>query len=97
MFFRKYGLDDNTIDFIGHAVALHRDDSYLSEPAIDTVKRMKASLISKHKIFLGTFITRPVFEYRILVSPADNFTFGKISLGHHLWEPFSSEVLVYQL
>ncbi|KAF8690651.1 hypothetical protein HU200_041023 [Digitaria exilis] len=37
----KFGLDDNTIDFIGHAVALHRDDSYLSEPALDTVKRMK--------------------------------------------------------
>ncbi|RVW20624.1 Guanosine nucleotide diphosphate dissociation inhibitor 2 [Vitis vinifera] len=38
---RKYGLDDNTIDFIGHAIALHRDDCYLNEPAIDTVKRMK--------------------------------------------------------
>ncbi|CAN1354043.1 Guanosine nucleotide diphosphate dissociation inhibitor 2 [Linum perenne] len=38
----KYGLDDNTIDFIGHALALHRDDRYLSEPALDTVKRMKA-------------------------------------------------------
>lgn len=38
---RKYGLDDNTIDFIGHALALHRDDRYLNEPAYDTVKRMK--------------------------------------------------------
>ncbi|XP_009380662.2 guanosine nucleotide diphosphate dissociation inhibitor At5g09550 [Musa acuminata AAA Group] len=37
----KYGLEDNTIDFIGHALALHRDDSYLDEPAIDTIKRMK--------------------------------------------------------
>ncbi|OAY83451.1 guanosine nucleotide diphosphate dissociation inhibitor At5g09550 [Ananas comosus] len=37
----KYGLDDNTVDFIGHALALHRDDSYLDKPAIDTVKRMK--------------------------------------------------------
>ncbi|KAJ4783141.1 Guanosine nucleotide diphosphate dissociation inhibitor [Rhynchospora pubera] len=37
----KYGLDDNTVDFIGHAVALHRDDRYLNEPALDTVKRMK--------------------------------------------------------
>ncbi|TQD71813.1 hypothetical protein C1H46_042646 [Malus baccata] len=37
----KYGLDDNTVDFIGHALALHRDDRYLNEPAIDTVKRMK--------------------------------------------------------
>ncbi|CAL5391403.1 unnamed protein product [Camellia sinensis] len=39
---RKYGLDDNTLDFIGHAVALHRDDHYLNEPALDTVKRMKS-------------------------------------------------------
>ncbi|KAG6768828.1 hypothetical protein POTOM_027758 [Populus tomentosa] len=38
---RKFGLDDNTIDFIGHAVALHRDDRYLNEPALDTVMRMK--------------------------------------------------------
>ncbi|KAF6990209.1 hypothetical protein CFC21_012358 [Triticum aestivum] len=37
----KHGLSDDTIDFIGHALALHRDDRYLSEPAIDTVKRMK--------------------------------------------------------
>ncbi|CAM0955471.1 unnamed protein product [Alopecurus aequalis] len=37
----KHGLSDDTIDFIGHALALHRDDRYLSEPALDTVKRMK--------------------------------------------------------
>ncbi|KAG8096547.1 hypothetical protein GUJ93_ZPchr0013g36274 [Zizania palustris] len=37
----KYGLEDDTVDFIGHALALHRDDKYLDEPAIDTVKRMK--------------------------------------------------------
>ena len=41
---RKYGLDDNTVDFIGHALALHRDDHYLDEPALDTVKRMKVSI-----------------------------------------------------
>ncbi|KAF3439209.1 hypothetical protein FNV43_RR17484 [Rhamnella rubrinervis] len=37
----KYGLDDNTVDFIGHALALHRDDNYLDGPAIDFVKRIK--------------------------------------------------------
>ncbi|KAJ0983981.1 hypothetical protein J5N97_002337 [Dioscorea zingiberensis] len=37
----KYGLEDDTIDFIGHALALHSDDKYLDEPAIVTVKRMK--------------------------------------------------------
>lgn len=38
---RKYGLDDNTTDFIGHAIALHLDDNYLNQPALDFVKRMK--------------------------------------------------------
>ncbi|KAJ0987759.1 hypothetical protein J5N97_006115 [Dioscorea zingiberensis] len=37
----KYGLEDDTVDFLGHALALHRDDNYLDEPAMDTVKRMK--------------------------------------------------------
>ena len=38
---RKHGLSDDTVDFIGHALALHRDDRYLNQPALDTVKRMK--------------------------------------------------------
>lgn len=37
----KYGLEDDTIDFIGHALALHLDDSYLDQPAMDFVRRMK--------------------------------------------------------
>ncbi|KAJ6917294.1 hypothetical protein NC652_019609 [Populus alba x Populus x berolinensis] len=37
----NYGLEDDTIDFIGHALALHLDDSYLDQPALDFVKRMK--------------------------------------------------------
>ncbi|KMZ63557.1 Rab-GDP dissociation inhibitor [Zostera marina] len=40
-FIAKYGLADNTIEFIGHSLALHRDDFYLDEPALDTVKRIK--------------------------------------------------------
>lgn len=40
-FYRKFGLDENTIDFIGHAVALHSNDSHLHQPAYDTVMRMK--------------------------------------------------------
>ena len=49
---RKYGLDDNTIDFIGHALALHSDDRYLAEPALDTVKRMKVSLLRYHALVI---------------------------------------------
>ncbi|CAH2005246.1 unnamed protein product [Acanthoscelides obtectus] len=37
----KFGLDKNTQDFTGHALALHRDDSYLNRPAIETVNRIK--------------------------------------------------------
>ncbi|KAI8476475.1 MAG: GDP dissociation inhibitor [Monoraphidium minutum] len=42
-----YGLDAQTIDFIGHAIALHRrvqggvDDKYLSESALPTVLKIK--------------------------------------------------------
>ena len=49
---RKYGLDDNTIDFIGHALALHSDDRYLAEPALDTVKRMKVSLLGYYALVI---------------------------------------------
>lgn len=41
LYCRKYELEDDTIDFIGHALALHFTDSYLDEPALDFVKRMK--------------------------------------------------------
>ncbi|KAI8009364.1 Guanosine nucleotide diphosphate dissociation inhibitor, partial [Camellia lanceoleosa] len=34
-------VDNNTIDFIGHALALYIDDSYLDQPAMDFVKRVK--------------------------------------------------------
>ncbi|KAG5408284.1 hypothetical protein IGI04_004603 [Brassica rapa subsp. trilocularis] len=37
----KYGLEDDTIDFIGHALALHNDDGYLDQPAMDFVMRIK--------------------------------------------------------
>lgn len=37
----KFGLDKNTQDFTGHALALHRDDDYLGEPAVLTIRRIK--------------------------------------------------------
>lgn len=39
--YKHFGLDEHTIDFVGHAIALHRDDSYISEPALPTIYRMK--------------------------------------------------------
>jgi Rab GDP dissociation inhibitor len=38
--FKKFKLEDNTIDFLGHAVALNSDDSYLDKPAAETTKRI---------------------------------------------------------
>lgn len=37
----KFGLDKNTQDFTGHALALYRDDEYLNQPAIRTIHRIK--------------------------------------------------------
>lgn len=37
----KFGLDKNTQDFTGHALALHRDDSYLMQSALLTIRRIK--------------------------------------------------------
>lgn len=38
--FKKFKLEDNTIDFLGHSVALFTTDDYLNEPAIDTLKKI---------------------------------------------------------
>lgn len=37
--FKKFKLEDNTVDFLGHAVALYTTDDYLDQPAIDAVKK----------------------------------------------------------
>ncbi|KAI8078013.1 GDP dissociation inhibitor [Gilbertella persicaria] len=39
--FKKFGLAAGTQEFIGHAMALHLDDSYLSQPARDTVEKVR--------------------------------------------------------
>ena len=39
--YKQFGLGEMTVDFIGHAIALHRDDSYMAQPALDTVLKVK--------------------------------------------------------
>ncbi|KAG8248870.1 rab GDP dissociation inhibitor alpha [Homalodisca vitripennis] len=39
--YEKFGLDKNTQDFTGHALALYRDDDYLNDPAVQTITRIK--------------------------------------------------------
>eukprot|EP01096_Ripella_sp_DP13-Kostka_P001564 TRINITY_DN1188_c0_g1_i1.p2 TRINITY_DN1188_c0_g1~~TRINITY_DN1188_c0_g1_i1.p2 ORF type:complete len:466 (+),score=247.67 TRINITY_DN1188_c0_g1_i1:65-1399(+) len=39
--FRKFSLDEGTVDFTGHALALHLDDAYLERPAFETFLRIR--------------------------------------------------------
>ena len=39
--FKKFKLEENTIDFLGHAVALYNDDNYLQAPAEESLKKIQ--------------------------------------------------------
>jgi Rab GDP dissociation inhibitor len=39
--YKKYGLDDNTQSFLGHACALYINDEYLQRPAVETVRKIE--------------------------------------------------------
>ena len=38
---KKYGLEPNTVDFVGHAVALYTNDDFLEKKAITTIDKMQ--------------------------------------------------------
>ena len=38
---KKYGLEPNTVDFVGHAVALYTNDDFLTKKAITTIDKMQ--------------------------------------------------------
>ncbi|KAK9458679.1 GDP dissociation inhibitor [Lipomyces oligophaga] len=44
--YAKFGLESGTKDFIGHAMALYLDDSYLSKPARESINRITLYLKS---------------------------------------------------
>jgi Rab GDP dissociation inhibitor len=39
--YAKFNLDQNTQDFTGHALALYRNDDYIQQPALQTIRRIK--------------------------------------------------------
>jgi len=39
--FKEFGLSPDTIDFIGHAMALYSSDDYIKQPALELVKRVR--------------------------------------------------------
>ncbi|KAM3377479.1 Guanosine nucleotide diphosphate dissociation inhibitor 1 [Capsicum chinense] len=60
-FIAKYELEDDTIDFIGHALALFTDDNYLAQPAMDFVKRVKLYAESLARFQAGSPYIYPMY------------------------------------
>ncbi|KAK2958050.1 putative Rab GDP dissociation inhibitor alpha [Blattamonas nauphoetae] len=44
--YQKFGLDPESCDFIGHAMALYQNDDYLDQPALPTLQKIKLYLNS---------------------------------------------------
>lgn len=53
---KKFSLETNTIDFIGHAVALYTNDDFLDKPSIDTLEKIKLYMSSIGKYGDSPFI-----------------------------------------
>ena len=47
--FKKFKLEENTIDFLGHAVALYTNDEYLHQKAADAVMKCQLYMESLGK------------------------------------------------
>jgi len=39
--YKEFGLDENTCDFVGHSLALYRDDEYKAKPCLEAINRIK--------------------------------------------------------
>eukprot|EP01113_Clastostelium_recurvatum_P030354 TRINITY_DN367_c0_g1_i1.p1 TRINITY_DN367_c0_g1~~TRINITY_DN367_c0_g1_i1.p1 ORF type:complete len:462 (-),score=163.35 TRINITY_DN367_c0_g1_i1:99-1421(-) len=39
--YKHFGLEADTVDFVGHAIALYLDDEYLERPGVECIERMK--------------------------------------------------------
>lgn len=47
--FKKHKLEENTIDFLGHAVGLYTNDAYIKQPAADCIKKCQLYIDSLGK------------------------------------------------
>lgn len=53
---KYWGLDDNTIDFLGHAVALYTSDDFTNRPATEVIEKMKLYYESNGRFGNSPFI-----------------------------------------
>ena len=58
--YKKYDLEENTMDFIGHAVALNTNDSYLNEPSIFTIRKIQL-YVNSHGRYGNSAFIYPVY------------------------------------
>lgn len=54
--YEEFGLDTNTQAFTGHAMALHRDDDYLNQPALATVEAIQLYAFSLERYGKSPYI-----------------------------------------
>ncbi|KAF8822979.1 putative rab GDI alpha [Cardiosporidium cionae] len=54
--FEHYNLEQNTIDFVGHAVALYSNDNYMNEPVKETLEKVSLYMFSISRYGNSPFI-----------------------------------------
>lgn len=54
--FEKFGVEENTIDFIGHAVALETDEGFMNQPAINLIRKIQLYMDSMGRYGNSPFI-----------------------------------------
>jgi len=57
---KKFDLSTNTVDFIGHAIALHTDDAFIDRPAIETIEKIRLYMNS-HGIYGNSPFIYPIY------------------------------------
>ena len=66
----EFSLEENTIDFVGHAVALHTDDEFMDSPAIDTVEKIKLYMesVGRNNPHIGSILVGKIHNKRLFLA-----------------------------